>query len=185
MGTGLQCRPLVSGDGRPHQPRDGHAASAVAGDGSGPNRSRYRAWGLLRSTRRTPLSCRCGGGCPAGAAVIESLLQQRRRTAALAYAPQVPGRAWTASKQVLQPNSELTASSPAGRGAQTRTGDLLLPKQALPTFVVRIGFLEFAWTTCFAIPAPDQHLLQRSGAVPEAIRSCPRQPAPIQPYHSS
>jgi hypothetical protein len=28
-------------------------------------------------------------------------------------------------------------------------------------------------------------LLQRSGAVPEAIRSCPRQPAPIQPYHSS
>ena len=126
-----------------------------------------------------------GPRCPAGAAVIESLLQQRRRTAALAYAPQVPGRAWTASKQVLQPNSELTASSPAGRGAQTRTGDLLLPKQALPTFVVRIGFLEFAWTTCFAIPAPDQHLLQRSGAVPEAIRSCPRQPAPIQPYHSS
>ena len=45
----------------------------------------------------------------------------------------------------------------------------MLPKQALSTFVVRIGLLEFAWSTCFAIRTSGQHLLQGSGAVPEAI----------------
>jgi len=57
----------------------------------------------------------------------------------------------------------------ADRGAQTRTGDLLLPKQVLSTFVVRIGLLEFTWTACFAVRADGQHLLGGSGTVQEAI----------------
>ena len=82
-------------------------------------------------------------------------------------ARQIP---WLSRARTRPRESRLTNVAPSAGLRVLRRGLHMLPKQTPWTFVARIALHEFTWSTCFAVHASSQHLLQRSGEDPEAMR---------------